>query len=519
MALLAKNITVSFPGVKALSNVSVEFKPGRVHAVLGANGSGKSTLVKVLTGVYHPDKGHDTQIVINDTKVNDIENPSRANDLGIRVVHQETPLIDTFTVAECVALFKGYPKNKVNGIDWKTLYQYVEELFEVYNINIAPNTLTTNLKASERNMIAMAIAIGKGEELQKTKALILDEADASLPEAEAEVFLNHVRKIADMGIPVVMVTHRLKEVRKLCDDITILNGGEVVFSGEAVNADDDFIISKMIKLADDNADADQDSQKKLTLQHLWDLLKKRPREKTSEPVLEFENVCAPNINGLSFSLYGGEILGFVGIPDSGICELPLVLGGDMRRKSGKYLVDKREVSINATPRKAFRRGVTVLPCDRIKRGGIMSCSLRENVLMPNEMQYWHRKKLVKDVMGHCIEIFDINPGHDINMEFGKFSGGNQQKAILAKWLSVCPTVFVLDDPTYGVDPASRIKVFDAIRSAADKNVGIILFSTEPEQLADICTRLLVLQHGKVVCELTQADKTLTREEVARWWYA
>lgn len=519
MALVAKNISVSFPGVKALNNVNIEFKPGRVHAVLGANGSGKSTLVKVLTGVYHPDKGCGSKICIDDTVLSNIESPSISYDLGIRVVHQESPLIDTFTIAECIALFKGYTEGKFKKIKWKAINNYAEELFKVFGIEIDPSTLTTNLSASDRNMIAMAIAIGKDDELKNTKALILDEADASIPEADADNFLEHVRKIADMGIPVIMVTHRLKEVEKICDDVTIFNDGNVVYSGLASDIDEDFIISKMLRKSTIAEIDEKKLSKPTTLPDLWALLKKSPPAKTTKPILEFNNVYAKNINGLSFSVQCDEIVGFVGIPDSGVVELPQVLGGDLLRKSGEYLICGRKLPINTTPRKTYKNGIMMLPSDRIKRGGIMASSLRENVLLPNEIQFWHKPKLVKNVMQKNIEVFDIQPGNDIHMEFGKFSGGNQQKAIIAKWLSVCPNVFILDDPTYGVDPASRIKVFDSIRSASANNVGIIVFSTEPEQLAYICTRIIVLQHGKAVFELHKSDGSLTREAVVRWCYA
>ena len=517
--LAANHISVSFPGVKALDDVSVEFKPNRVHAVLGANGSGKSTLVKFLTGVYQPDRDCGSEINIDGTVLGRIENPSVAYDLGIRVVHQETPLIDTFTIAECVALFKGYPKNRFGNIDWKHVYDYVTELFEVFNIGISPKTLTTNLKASERNMIAMAIAIGKGEELKRTKALILDEADASIPEAEAEFFLEHVRKIADMGIPVITVTHRLKEIKKICDDVTILNGGKVVFSGLSEEATEEVVIANMLKKHDDTADELKAADEELDLVDIWKMLDRKPHEDVVKTVLEFKDVQAKNIDELSFTVKNNEIIGFVGLGDSGVGELPSLLGGMMQRKSGDFVVNGHEMPMSTSPRILYRKGLNMLPCDRIRNGGIMSCSLRDNMLMPNEIKFWHNRKLAKKVMKTCINVFDVNPGHDMNMKFGKFSGGNQQKAILAKWLSLSPSVFVLDDPTYGVDPASRITVFEAIKSASENHVGVVIFSTEPEQLALICTRVIVLQHGKIAAELTHEDGSLTRESVARWCYA
>jgi len=514
MAVQVKNISVSFPGVKALQNVSMEFKPGQIHAVVGANGSGKSTLVKVLTGVYKPDSNCGSEIIIGDVSTKSIDSPIIASSMGIRVVHQESPLVKTFTVGECVALFEGYPKR--NGkIDWKALNKNVKDLFRIYDINVDPDLLTEDLTASERNMIAMAIAMGRDEKLKKTKVLILDEADASIPEAEAEKFLVHVRKIADMGIPVIMVTHRMKSVMKFCDDVFVLNDGKLVYQGLISETSEDLLVSKMMKQDDSESKANAQA-KKYTLGNLWDALNIKAPESTNNEVLSMTDVYAENIDGLTFSVKQGEILGIIGIKDSGVVELPKILGGELRISKGSYKINGKEVSLKATPRSIHQSGLSLLPCDRPVNSSIMPLTLKDNVLLPNEFRFWHRSTLSKNVMKMVTDIFDVIPGHDINMMFGKFSGGNQQKAILAKWLLSCPSVFVLDDPTYGVDPASRMRIFEKIREAAEKKVAIIIFSTEPEQLANVCSRIIALRNGKVAGEL-KGDE-LTREAIARWCY-
>ena len=516
MPIIAEHISVSFPGVKALSDASFTFEENRIHAVLGANGSGKSTLVKVLTGNYHPDKNCGAVLDFNGTVVNDILTPRQAEGLGVRVVHQESPLLNTFSVAECVALFKGFPKKGLR-IDWKRVNSYINELLELYNIKVDPQTLTDDLTAADRNMIAMAMAMGNEQEMKSTKLLVLDEADASIPESETESFLNRVHYVANLGIPVVMVTHRMKEVMSYCDDISILNGGKLVFNGLKDDVTENFIISKMIRQGDDKGVRSASGAKTYSMTDLWTLLDKKLPE-PEDSVLEMRNITARGLNDISFSLKSGEILGVIGNPDSGVKELPLVLGGDELIESGEYLVDDRVLPKSLSPRKAYQSGVSVLPSDRPTRGCIMSCTLQENVLLPNLMQYWNKGKLAKKTMGMCVDIFDIHPGNNYSMLFGKFSGGNQQKAIMAKWLSTCPKVFVLDDPTYGVDPASRIRIFEAIKEAADKQVAMIIFSTEPEQLVNICTRIIALHNGEIQAELKPEDGTMTRQEIARWCY-
>lgn len=517
MAVSIKNVSVSFPGVKALSDASITFEDKRIHAVLGANGSGKSTLVKVLTGIYHADKGCGAQINIDGKSFNDIVTPNAAESYGVRVVHQESPLLFSFSVAECIALFKGFKKKGV-FIDWDGVNAYAQELLDLYRIPVTCDTLTDDLSAAERNMVAMAMAMGNKEESKSCRILILDEADASIPEAETDTFLTHVRNIANMGIPVLMVTHRMKEVMQYCDDITILNGGEIVYQGLKDDTTEELIVSKMIRQVDTTVTGSVDEKSGRTIDELWKLLDKKSPQPSEKPVLTMADVVAKNLNGLSFSVKPGEILGIIGNPDSGVRELPQVLGGDMEIESGSYEVDGQNMPASLTPRKCFKRGVSVLPCDRPVRGGIMSCTLEENIMMPNFTQFWNRGKLKKDTMQLCDAIFDIQPQGAGKTAFGKFSGGNQQKAIMAKWLSGCPKVFVLDDPTYGVDPASRMRIFAAMRDAAKNNVAIIMFSTEPEQMAGLCTRVLALKSGRVVQELSEEAKTLDRNTIARWCY-
>lgn len=516
MSVVVKNVSVTFPGVKALENASFTFQKGRIHAVLGANGSGKSTLVKVLTGIYHTDKDSNAEIHFDGNVVNDIHSPNKAYDLGVRVVHQESPLIYSFSVEECIALFKGYPTKGIR-VDWKKIRDYAQNLLDLYHINIKPDTLTDNLSAADRNMVAMAMAMGDETETKSTRILILDEADASIPEAETGEFLAHVRNVANMGIPVLMVTHRMKEVIEFCDDVTILNGGRVVFSGLKTDIDEDFIVSKMIRQTDETVHAHAEDTGH-SINELWGLLNQTPPSAGDEPVLSVKNLKAHRLKGISFSVKPGEIFGVIGNPDSGVKELPQVLGGDLEILSGEYWISGKAMPRHLSPRKCFQAGVSVLPCDRPVRGGIMSCTLSENVLMPTQRTFWNKGKLARKTMELSVDIFDVQPRNSGDMLFGKFSGGNQQKAILAKWLGPCPKVLVLDDPTYGVDPASRIRIFTAMREAAASNVALIVFSTEPEQLAGLCSRVIALHEGEIVTELSELDGTLNRNAIAKWCY-
>ena len=516
MAVSVEHITVSFPGIRALDEVSLTFEDGHVHGVLGANGSGKSTLVKVLTGVYQPDGGSRAQITIDTKQTNAFADPAAAQEMGIRVVHQEAPLIGSLSVAESVALFTGYPKKACGLIRWNRLYAYTEELFRFYNIKISPKAYVKDLTAAERSMVAMSIALGKEEDLKKTKVLILDEADASIPEGEAELFLNHVKKISQFGIPVIMVTHRLKAVKAICDDVTILNDGNVVFSGASKDITESEMIEKMLRKDQVEAVSAEETDKH-ELREIWKLSNKQFHADT-EQALVVKDLVAKTIDHLSFSVQRGEILGIVGVGDSGVNELPMLLFGDKKKVSGEIFVDGTKLPERMSPRKAIRHRLMLQPADRLIQGGVMTLSLRDNLQLPDEKNYWHKRKLDRNIVDLSIREFDIRPGM-AQMPFGKFSGGNQQKAIVAKWMKLRPSVLVMDDPTYGVDPAARQKIFASMKTASQTGISMVVFSTEPEQLVYVCTRILVLKKGKIIQELHKEDGSLTREAIARWCYS
>lgn len=510
MPIRVKNIVVEFPGIRALKGVDLEFQDGHMHAVLGANGSGKSTLVKVMTGIYKPEAG--AEIIINGQSFSDIKDPNMAKRLGIRVVHQEAPLINTLSIAESIAVLRGYPKTKSGRILWKELRQYSRELLKFWDIDLDADTLVSQISSSERSMVAMATAIGKDEELAQTKALILDEADASIPEEEARRFLVKARKVADMGIPVIMVTHRLKSVMETCDDASILNDGQVVFSGPLQGIDQEFIVSKMLK-SEHSIVVDEE----IGVDALWRSVDAVPPAAGSGPVLQVKDLESDKLKGISFQLDSGEILGIAGITDSGVTELPYILGGSGRWRAGQIILNGESLKSGLTPKKAIAKGISLVPSDRFRQGGVMNRTLRENMLLPNENKFFLRSRKADRAVEVAMQVLDVRPAYAKQL-FGKFSGGNQQKAIVAKWLFTCPKVLVLDDPTYGVDPAARRKIFAAIQDSARNHVGVVVFSTEPEQLATLCDRVLVLQKGRITHQLRKADGTLTRESIARWCY-
>jgi ribose transport system ATP-binding protein len=516
MAVIAQNISMTFGTFRALSDVNLKVKHGEIHALLGANGSGKSTLSKILSGVYQPSAG---TISVGGRILQGISSPHQANELGIAVVHQEAPLVDSMSVAECIALFRGYPM-QAGRIAWKDLYRDTAGMLMHYGVNIDPQTVAGRLSPAERALVALAIALDRvktGLEL-----LILDEVTAALPESQAQIFLERVASIAQSGVAVLMVTHRLAELHGRANRVTVLRNGEVVHAAPAGEADDEELVRLMTGASSD-VSAETQSLGSEAIRQLWNLAGSKPpakggnkSDKSLLPALVVDRVSGAFLQDISFYVRPGEIVGVAGLIESGIGELPELLSGAKTRTSGEIRVGGKALSTSATPSDTISAGIAVLPADRLRAGGVGTLSISDNTVLPDLSRWWHRRGREGQLLKHVINMLDIRPPRP-EAVFGTLSGGNQQKVLLGKWLSLAPSVLVLDDPTQGVDPNAREKIFAAVREAAAEGVGVLIFSTEPEQLADLCSRVIVLQRGRVGLELTGPE--LTRAKITEWCYA
>jgi ABC-type sugar transport system ATPase subunit len=510
MAVAAQGISKSFPGTRALDRVDLSVGAGEVHALLGANGSGKSTLVKVLSGVYQPDEG---ELRVGDTTVRAIHSPNEAHALGVAVVHQESPLVDTLTVAECVALFRGYPTSH-GRIRWRSVRQQTRALLDRFGVAVDPGTLAGLLSPAERALVALAIALERIEaHAGDVNLLILDEVTASLPEDQGEAYLRQVGALARTGTPVLMVTHRLSELHDLATHVTVLRDGQRVYHDDAGADNDDTLIRHIIGVErEPTAGTHERVDRAAAVEQLWTGRHGGGRR----TVLEAEHLAGELVRDVSFTLGAGEIVGIGGLVESGVGELPQLLAGARPRTGGTLRVDGRVLAADATPRDVIEAGLALLPADRLRSGGIASLSVKENVVLPDARSYWHRSDAERSTLRRLIERLDVRPPSPAAL-FGSLSGGNQQKVLLGKWLLLGPSVIVLDDPTSGVDPGARETIFSILREAASEGLSALLFSTELEQLVAMCSRVLVLRDGAVATELAGAE--LTRETVTKWCYS
>jgi ribose transport system ATP-binding protein len=544
-ALRVDTVTKQFGEQRALNAVSLDAAPGQVHALLGANGSGKSTLVKIMSGALAPDRG---TLWVDGQRLPGLGSPAAAAARGIRVVHQEAPLIDNLTVLESVALWRGYHARALGPIGWRALRRSVAALLEDMDVPVPVSELCSRVGAADRAGIALAIAVGDlGDAPALARLLIVDEVTAAIPEAEAGRHLRRLRRLADGGLAIVMVTHRLAEL-DIADDITVLRAGQVVYrQGASARLPDREIVAQMVgqpgpgpraaastaaagttvagsAAADGAPPADG---RRHPVQALRAATRDRPGRRKRAPaghagpgraggdVVRLQDITGSELRGLTLTAAAGEVVGFIGLPQSGIAEIPKIMSGGTARLGGTLEIAGQPIRIRATPADLLAAGVTTIPADRLREGGVATLSLSENVVLPALGAYWHRPALQQRLVSGVIGALDVRP-RDPRILFGALSGGNQQKVLLGKWLSLRPDVLVLEDPTYGVDPAAREIIFDAITDAARLGTCVLFFSTEPEQLARMCTRVLAIHGGVVTRTLTGPEITL--ENIANWSY-
>lgn len=524
------DVTKSFNDLVALKSVGLDLFRGRVHALLGANGSGKSTLVKVVTGVHAPDSGR----VLFDGEEIRLSPPAVAAGLGIRVIHQEAPLVDQLTVLENVAVVRGYGTGALAPVPWRALRRRVRALLDAMDVPVGVDQRCATIGPADRAGLALAIAVGddtspsgSGEQ-GAVSVLVVDEVTAAIPDAETGRHLDRLRRVADSGVVVVMVTHRLAEIR-IADELTILRDGEVVHRETGgVTSDDTAIISWMVGGRGPAEPSPPDTRTgvgraKHPVADIWVSTSSEPlpefgpagergRTRTTPSAVVLSGLAGGALKDLDLTGGAGEVVGFSGLRGSGVEDLPRILSGALAKTSGSVTVRGRIVT-SGVPASAIAAGMTTVPADRLRDGGVAALSVQENVVLPRMRRYWHRPARRDRLVRAVIEAFDVRPA-DPRARFGTLSGGNQQKVLLGKWLALLPNVLVLDDPTYGVDPGAREAIFDAIRDAASLGVCVLFFSTEPDQLVRACDRVVVLKEGRQAIQLERPEMTL--EDLMSW---
>jgi ribose transport system ATP-binding protein len=476
-------ISKSFNGIKVLDNAHFELKKGEVHALMGGNGAGKSTLMKILTGVYEKDSG---QIQINGSEVQ-INKPNDAVKNGISMIFQEFSLVPTFTVAQNIFLERE-PRTKWGFIDDAKCVQLTEKLLDELNVGIKPNDRVADLGVGYWQMTEIAKALAK-----ETKILIMDEPTSSLTKKESEILFAFINRLKQNEISIIYISHRMDEIFKICDRITIMGDGKNIITANTSELDMESVVGH---IAGKNLEKFE-----------W---KARKGISNGEVILQVKSLTTNNrVNGIDFELKQGEVLGIAGLMGSGRTEtmralfgIDLATGGDIYIKGKKTVIK--------SPKDAILNGIAFIPEDRRVQGLILDHQVMDNIILPSLSKITNKAFFVNDRQGKRISeewVKKLSIKTDSVYKIARLlSGGNQQKIVFAKWLANSPEIIMLDEPTIGIDIRAKVEIMDMVRELANEGKSILLVSSEMAELLAISDRILVFHDGKAV-------KQFMREEI------
>lgn len=484
IVLEARNITKRFPGVLALSDVSFRLIKGKVHALMGENGAGKSTLMKIIAGLYQADEG---EIYLHGQKV-EFQNPRQALDGGISMIHQElSPILD-MTVAENLFLGKEYCKGKI--IDYKKMNAEAQRLLEKVGLNVPPTMLMKNLSVSQMQMVEITKAISYDAEI-----IIMDEPSASITEREVTNLFEIVRKLRDEGRSIVYITHKMDEVFKIADEITVFRDGQYIGTYDSNEITEQELIVKMV---------DRE------LAEIYPVRNNCP----GEEVLKVEKLTQEGVfENISFSLRRGEILGFAGLMGSGRTEVMNALFGITKITSGEVYIKEQKID-KLTPSKMISKGVGYVTEDRKGNGLVLCMSVFDNTVLPSftrlsgKMGWINKKKSLEVAEEYRKKLNIKTPG--LQQLAGQLSGGNQQKIVLAKWLIQNPDIIIFDEPTRGIDVGAKTEIYKLVAQLAEEGKAIIFISSEMPEILGMSDRVIVFYEGHKKGELISEEITQER---------
>ena len=479
--IAARGISKSFAGVEVLRDVDLELQRGEIHALLGENGAGKSTFAKILAGVHRPTRG---SIALNGEVV-DINSPITAQKLGITLIHQEPISFPDLTVAENLVLGRtaGAPFARVH---WAQMTREARQLMDLLGVNIDVTRPMRGLSIADQQMVEIARALASDSRL-----IIMDEPTAPLTPKEVETLFAIARRLRDEGRTIIFISHRLEEVRALCDRVTIFRDGNRIATDTIANLSDGDIIRLMIG------------------RPLREYMKKHGTT-IGEIALKVEHLSKPGFfNDISFEVRKGEIVGLGGLIGAGRTDVARAIFGVAPAVSGTITVNGKAVVVSA-PSQAIDLGLAFVPEDRAAAGIFRTLPVEQNITaaVPRRIAPGGliRRMVEKALAQESIRKLRIRLA-SMRQPIGELSGGNQQKSILARWLLTDPSVLILDEPTRGIDIGVKAEFYDMIGELAASGRGILLISSELPELLALCDRVLVMSEGRLTADIARADAT------------
>ena len=477
------NVSKTFPGVKALDGVRFDICPGEVHALVGENGAGKSTLIKILSGVQPPDAG--AKIVI-DGQETVLTGPMDAIKKGISVIYQDFSLFTNLTVAENIGINEIIEKNQ-RVLNWSDISRKAREALDFLKADISPSEIVGNLSVARQQMVAIASAVA-----QKAKMIIMDEPTSALSRGEVQRLYEIIDDLKAQNIAIMFVGHRMEELFRVADRFTIFRDGKYVDTVDKKDVTEQDLIAMMVG-------------RKIETKSYANLDKKGP------PVLEVERLTKQgNFKDITFDVKKGEVLGVTGLVGAGRSEVMQVIFGLNKSDSGRVILDGQEVNIQS-PADAMRLGIAYVPESRQTQGLVLKKTIRENILLPQLKKYANAlgildRKAMRDAANQWIEMLDVRPSDPENLAMA-LSGGNQQKVVLAKWISTRAKVLIVDEPTNGVDIGAKDEIHKILRKLAADGMAVIVISSELPEILTVSDRIMVMRHGRVSGFLDNQDVT------------
>ncbi len=483
-----KNISKSFLGVHALDDVNLAIEEGSVHVIVGENGAGKSTLMKIINGIYAPDRGK----MLLDGREIVLHNPLEAKRYGISMIFQELSYVPDITIAENIFLGRE-PLTRVKYlIDWRQMFAQTEALLKAEELPFGPRTKMRELTVSEIQMIEIIKAIS-----YDSKVIIMDEPTSAITKKEVNKLFDKIRGLKRKGATILYISHKMDEIFQIADTITVLRDGKLVDTRPAKDLDIDTVISMMVGRS---------------ISHVF------PKENVliGEKIFSVENLRSKNVfEDISLDVRKGEILGISGLMGAGRTEVARAIFGLDAYDGGTISIDGREIR-RATIKKSIENGIAMISEDRKRYGLIAVRSVKENISLSSlklvtKLLFINKKKEYANVMAMVDKLSVKTP--TINAVVGSLSGGNQQKVVLAKGLLSNPKVLILDEPTRGIDVGAKLEIYRLIGKLAKEGIAIIFISSELPELLGICDRLIVMRKGRVAGHLPMEG--ITQEKVMK----
>jgi ABC-type sugar transport system ATPase subunit len=477
--LTLKNITKEFPGVKALDDVTINIERGTIHGLVGENGAGKSTLIKVLAGIYQPNKGE----IILDGKPCRFNSPIEARRAGISVVHQEIKLAEPLSVAE--NMFLGNVQLKNGLVDWKGMRRRAREIVEDLGMDIDINAQVSSLTVAKKQIVEIMHAINNN-----SRILIMDEPSAVLTDRELEVMFRIVKQLRDEGITIIYISHRLDEIFGLCSNVSVLRDGCHIDTIPVASVDRQGLINMMV-----GREMGQEYPKEVG--------------NVGGTILEVKNLSRGILQDISFEVKSGEVFGISGLVGAGRTELARAILGIDKPESGEVYVRGKKVHYR-TFADAIRDGLGLIPEDRKLQGLVQIMSVKRNTTLVNMKRVLRagvissslEEKLSKE---YADKLHVVTPSMETEVQY--LSGGNQQKVVIAKWLFQNSEILFLDEPTRGIDVGAKAEIYRLINRMAKEGKTIIMISSEMPELLGLCDRIMVMHEGHKMGELNAAEAT------------